>query len=80
MAYDEALAHRVRAVFAGEAGLSERKMFGGLSFMLSGNMCCGIVGEELMVRRPARRAADGLHGPCHEEHGLRRRRRYRGGR
>ena len=31
-------------------GLTERKMFGGLAFMLDGNMCCGIVGDELMVR------------------------------
>jgi hypothetical protein len=50
MAYDEGLAHRVRDTLADRLDLSERKMFGGLCFMLAGNMCCGIVGEELMLR------------------------------
>jgi len=50
MAYDESLAGRVRALLAEQTELSERKMFGGLAFMVRGNMCCGIVGEELMVR------------------------------
>lgn len=50
MAYDERLADRVREIMLGEPGLSERKMFGGLAFMLDGHMCCGIVGNELMLR------------------------------
>ena len=50
MAYDERLARRVRSQLADQADLRERKMFGGLAFMVRGNMCCGIVGEELMVR------------------------------
>ena len=50
MAYDEKLAERVRAAVAGEADLTERRMFGGLAFMLAGNMFCGIVREELMLR------------------------------
>ena len=50
MAYDEKLAERVREILAAEPGLSERKMFGGLAFMLDGHMCCGIVGERLMLR------------------------------
>ncbi len=50
MAYDEALAERVRMALEDEAGVTERKMFGGLAFMLHGNMCCGIIGDELMVR------------------------------
>src|SRR5215216_1767756 len=50
MAYDESLARRVRAQLADQSDLAERKMFGGLAFMLRGNMCCGIVGDELMVR------------------------------
>jgi TfoX N-terminal domain len=50
MAYDERLADRVRGVLAPETGLTERKMFGGLAFMLDGHMCCGIVGEDLMLR------------------------------
>lgn len=50
MAYDEGLAERVRTALEDEPGVTERKMFGGLCLMLGGNMCCGIVGEELMVR------------------------------
>ena len=50
MAYDEALGDRVRAVLEGRDDYSEKKMFGGLCFLLGGNMCCGIVGEELMIR------------------------------
>ena len=42
MPYDEQLAERVRAVLAGQSGLTERKMFGGLCFMLAGNMCVGV--------------------------------------
>ena len=38
MAYDEALAGRIRALVAGETGLSEQKMFGGLAFLVGGNM------------------------------------------
>jgi hypothetical protein len=50
MAYDEGLADRVRDVLASDPGLTERKMFGGLAFMLDGHMCCGIVGHDLMLR------------------------------
>jgi TfoX/Sxy family transcriptional regulator of competence genes len=50
MAFDEALADRVRDVLAPRAELSERKMFGGIAFMLAGNMAVGVVGEDLMVR------------------------------
>ena len=50
MAYDEGLAQRVREALGERSDLSERKMFGGLCFMLGGNMCAGIVGEELMLR------------------------------
>lgn len=50
MAYDEDLADRVRAALAGREALSERKMFGGVGFMLAGNMACGIIGEDLIVR------------------------------
>jgi hypothetical protein len=38
MAYDEELAHRLRELLAGEQGLDERTMFGGLAFLLNGNM------------------------------------------
>ena len=50
MAYDEALAARVRSAFDGDPLVTERKMFGGVTFMVAGNMACGIVGDEMMVR------------------------------
>ena len=50
MAYDESLARRVRAILAYEQAIDEKKMFGGLAFLLRGNMCCGVVGDELLVR------------------------------
>ncbi len=50
MAYSEKLAERVHAILDDEPRLVERKMFGGIAFMLRGNMCCGVVGEDLMVR------------------------------
>ena len=50
MAYDEGLAERVRGVLAEVADTSERKMFGGLAFMVRGHMTVGIIGDELMVR------------------------------
>jgi hypothetical protein len=53
VAYDEILADRVRDARGGRPGLTERKMFGGLAFMLRGNMCCGVLGEELVIRVPA---------------------------
>ncbi len=50
MAYDEDLADRVRAALPTDGMLTERKMFGGLAFMLDGHMCCGIVKDSLMLR------------------------------
>jgi hypothetical protein len=50
MAFDEGLAERVRELLGPAPGLSERKMFGGLCFLLRGNMSFGVVGSELMVR------------------------------
>lgn len=50
MAYDERLAERLRMALAGTPRLSERKMFGGLCFLLEGRMCSGIVGRRLVAR------------------------------
>ena len=50
MAYDSKLACRVRMALEGHPGLVERKMFGGIAFMLNGNMCCGVINDDLMVR------------------------------
>jgi TfoX/Sxy family transcriptional regulator of competence genes len=50
VAYSEDLAERVREALDGRPGVSERKMFGGVAWMVNGNMACGIIGEDLMVR------------------------------
>lgn len=50
MAFDEGLAERVRILLQNQNEVQEKKMFGGLCFMVSNHMCCGIVGENLMAR------------------------------
>jgi TfoX/Sxy family transcriptional regulator of competence genes len=50
MPYNLALAQRIRILLEGRAGLVEKKMFGGVGFMLNGNMACGVLGEDLIVR------------------------------
>jgi TfoX/Sxy family transcriptional regulator of competence genes len=50
MSYDEELAQRTRAILASRDDVIEKKMFGGLAFMVRGHMCVGIVDRELMVR------------------------------
>jgi TfoX/Sxy family transcriptional regulator of competence genes len=50
MAFDEQLADRIRALTRDRPDIAERKMFGGLAFLVRGHMCCGIVGSDLMVR------------------------------
>ena len=50
MAYDEKLADRIRRCIGPRAEVSEKKMFGGLAFLLGGKMFCGIAKDDLMVR------------------------------
>ena len=50
MAYDEELAERVRSILATKLEAEERKMFGGLAFLVRGHMCCGITESMLMGR------------------------------
>jgi TfoX/Sxy family transcriptional regulator of competence genes len=50
VAYDEALASRVRAKLDGTGGVEEKKMFGGIAFLVHGNMAVGVSGTDLMVR------------------------------
>jgi TfoX N-terminal domain len=50
MAYDEALADRIRAYLGVRPNVTEKKMFGGLSFLIGGHMCCGVVGTDLCLR------------------------------
>lgn len=50
MAYDEKLAARMSNLLSKRKGGSEKKMFGGMAFMLNGNMCCGVIGDQLVAR------------------------------
>jgi TfoX/Sxy family transcriptional regulator of competence genes len=50
MAYDEALAERVRAAIGQRDGVVERQMFGGLAFVVNGHMACGVQGDRLVLR------------------------------
>ena len=50
MAYDETLARRIREEMYDLPGFVEREMFGGVGFMLHGNMACGVNGSDLIVR------------------------------
>ena len=51
MAYDEDLAHRIRALVSDEAGLSEKRMFGGLAFLINGNMSVSASGQGGLLLR-----------------------------
>jgi hypothetical protein len=50
MAYDAAIADDIRARIGAHPGLTEKEMFGGIAFMVNGNMAIGVSGNELMVR------------------------------
>ncbi len=50
MAYDEGLAQRIREALTDQPNLVERKMFGGIGFMLRDNMCCGVMNDEMIAR------------------------------
>jgi TfoX/Sxy family transcriptional regulator of competence genes len=50
MAYDESSAQRLRALLSRRKGISEKHMFGGVGFLLNGNMCVGVWKEFLIVR------------------------------
>jgi hypothetical protein len=63
MAYDEGLATRVREVLGDQPGLTEKRMFGGLAFLLHGNMACGVRGDDLIVRVAADDADAALGEP-----------------
>lgn len=50
MAYDVKTGERLRKAVAGTKGLTESRMFGGLTFLVNGNMCCGVANDDLMIR------------------------------
>jgi len=81
MAYDEALAHRIGVILKDQSNVVGKKMFGGIAFMVNGNMCCGVVKDTLMTRvgpdvyesalgQPHARK-DGFHRQIHERDDLR---------
>jgi TfoX/Sxy family transcriptional regulator of competence genes len=63
VAHDEQLAERIRVVLDGEPGIVEKKMFGGVSFLLRGNMCVGVYKDELLVRVAAEDTDSALGRP-----------------
>ncbi len=67
MAYDEILAQRVYQLLKRRTGFSQRKMFGGICFMLHGNMCCGVTQNELMLRLGENNALKALEAPYTRE-------------
>ena len=50
MAYDLETAERVRRILSSRSDVAEKRMIGGLSFLVDGSMCCGVAGNALMVR------------------------------
>ena len=63
MAYDQGLADRIRGIIDHRPGFSERKMFGGICFMLNGNMCCGVLKTDLIVKLSEQDAGSRLKNP-----------------
>jgi hypothetical protein len=63
MAYDELLAVRIRAALSGQPGLNEKKLFGGVCFLLNGNMACGVNKNDLIVRVGPGKHAQALSRP-----------------
>jgi TfoX/Sxy family transcriptional regulator of competence genes len=60
MAYDEGLVERIRQILDGQPNVVEKKMFGGLSFIVQGNMACGVTTESFLVRVGPDRFAEAL--------------------
>lgn len=63
MAYDEDLARRVRTLIENRLGFQEKKMFGGIGFLFHGNMACGVIRKDLIIRVGADNYTDALLKP-----------------
>jgi TfoX/Sxy family transcriptional regulator of competence genes len=63
MPYDKGLTQRVREILEEEPGFDEKKMFGGICFLLFGNMVCGIVRDDLILRVGAERYEEEMKQP-----------------
>ena len=64
MAYDEALSERIRPLVDARGPVTERKMFGGIAWMLQGNMACGVLGDDVAVRMAPEDAERALAEPA----------------
>lgn len=63
MAYDHGLAERIRELFADRPGIVEKKMFGGLCWLVNGNLACGVFKDFLIVRVGPENEAAALNRP-----------------
>jgi TfoX/Sxy family transcriptional regulator of competence genes len=63
MAYDDQLAARVRRALSDRHDVVEKPMFGGLTFMVAGNMCCGVNRDDLILRLDSKTALEDLDSP-----------------
>lgn len=70
MPYDERLAERIRRALSGNEAVVERRMFGGIAFLLRGNMCCGVTKDLLMLRLGSQGAEVALGRPHTREMGF----------
>jgi TfoX/Sxy family transcriptional regulator of competence genes len=67
VAYDEDLANRIRELVSNERGLTEQKMFGGLAFLINGNMSVSASGQGGLLLRVDPEESDKLSGQKHAE-------------
>jgi TfoX/Sxy family transcriptional regulator of competence genes len=67
MAYDEDLANRIREIVAGEDGITEKKMFGGLAFLIGGNMSVSASGQGGLLLRVDPAETEALLAEPHAE-------------
>ena len=65
MAYDEKTAERVRKLLSGRRGIIEKKMMGGLCFMVQGGMCCAVSGRGGLMVRVGAQAHERMLGEPH---------------
>ena len=63
MAYDVHLADRIRSIMNTAGEFSEKKMFGGLTFLVNGQMCCGVLKNDLVLRLTPEQADTALRQP-----------------
>jgi TfoX/Sxy family transcriptional regulator of competence genes len=63
MAYNDTLAARVRQALSGRSDVIEKAMFGGVAFMVSGNMCCGVNRNDLIIRLDGHTSIENLGSP-----------------